>query len=165
MGVDHYSSNELMAEKKGFEPSIPFPVYSLSRGAPSTTRPPLRCRLTMATNVGMQGLFGEILKILSLSAAEVLSSENSSGSGSVRQKNGTIQRGTIESAMVPRSRKSSRPPTPEQITAPPGEERDCRLEIATADRTAVCRRTKIEIKRASFESLIWTLKATINTQG
>ncbi|MQW01424.1 hypothetical protein CN168_25840 [Sinorhizobium medicae] len=34
----------------------------------------------------MQGLFGEILKILSLSAAEVLSSENSSGSGSVRQK-------------------------------------------------------------------------------
>jgi site-specific DNA recombinase len=31
-----------MAEKKGFEPSIPFPVYSLSRGAPSTTRPPLR---------------------------------------------------------------------------------------------------------------------------
>ena len=31
-----------MAERKGFEPSIPFPVYSLSRGAPSTTRPPLR---------------------------------------------------------------------------------------------------------------------------
>ena len=31
-----------MAERKGFEPSIPFRVYSLSRGAPSTTRPPLR---------------------------------------------------------------------------------------------------------------------------
>ncbi len=31
-----------MAETKGFEPSIPFPVYSLSRGAPSTTRPRLR---------------------------------------------------------------------------------------------------------------------------
>lgn len=35
-------TNVEMAEKKGFEPSIPFPVYSLSRGAPSTTRPPLR---------------------------------------------------------------------------------------------------------------------------
>ncbi len=33
-----------MAERKGFEPSIPSPVYSLSRGAPSTTRPPLRRR-------------------------------------------------------------------------------------------------------------------------
>ena len=31
-----------VAETKGFEPSIPFPVYSLSRGAPSTTRPRLR---------------------------------------------------------------------------------------------------------------------------
>jgi site-specific DNA recombinase len=31
-----------MAEKMGFEPTIPFRVYSLSRGAPSTTRPPLR---------------------------------------------------------------------------------------------------------------------------
>ena len=30
-----------LAERKGFEPSIPSPVYSLSRGAPSTTRPPL----------------------------------------------------------------------------------------------------------------------------
>ncbi len=31
-----------MAERKGFEPSRRLPVYSLSRGAPSTTRPPLR---------------------------------------------------------------------------------------------------------------------------
>ena len=32
----------MMAETKGFEPSRRFPVYSLSRGAPSTTRPRLR---------------------------------------------------------------------------------------------------------------------------
>ena len=31
-----------MAETKGFEPSRQLPVYSLSRGAPSTTRPRLR---------------------------------------------------------------------------------------------------------------------------
>ena len=33
---------EAMAEGEGFEPSIRFPVYTLSRRAPSTTRPPLR---------------------------------------------------------------------------------------------------------------------------
>jgi hypothetical protein len=32
-----------MAEGEGFEPSIRFPVYTLSRRAPSTTRPPLQC--------------------------------------------------------------------------------------------------------------------------
>ena len=31
-----------VAETKGFEPSRPFRAYSLSRGAPSTTRPHLR---------------------------------------------------------------------------------------------------------------------------
>src|SRR3990170_4846845 len=31
-----------VAEGEGFEPSIRFPVYTLSRRAPSTTRPPLR---------------------------------------------------------------------------------------------------------------------------
>ncbi len=31
-----------MAEKEGFEPSIEFPLYTLSRGAPSATRPFLR---------------------------------------------------------------------------------------------------------------------------
>jgi hypothetical protein len=31
-----------MAEEAGFEPAIRFPVYTLSRRAPSTTRPPLR---------------------------------------------------------------------------------------------------------------------------
>ena len=30
-----------MAEREGFEPSIKFPLYALSRGAPSATRPPL----------------------------------------------------------------------------------------------------------------------------
>src|SRR5690606_38089439 len=35
-----------MAERKGFEPLRRFPAYTLSRRAPSTTRPPLRiaCR-------------------------------------------------------------------------------------------------------------------------
>ncbi len=31
-----------MAEREGFEPSRRFPAYTLSRRAPSTTRPPLR---------------------------------------------------------------------------------------------------------------------------
>ena len=31
-----------LAERAGFEPAIRFPVYTLSRRAPSTTRPPLR---------------------------------------------------------------------------------------------------------------------------
>ena len=31
-----------MAERKGFEPLIPLTVYTLSKRAPSTTRPPLR---------------------------------------------------------------------------------------------------------------------------
>ena len=33
---------EQMAERAGFEPAIRFPVYTLSRRAPSTTRPPLQ---------------------------------------------------------------------------------------------------------------------------
>ena len=33
-----------MAEEAGFEPAIRFPVYTLSRRAPSTTRPPLHWR-------------------------------------------------------------------------------------------------------------------------
>ena len=31
----------LMAERKGFEPLIPLTAYTLSKRAPSTTRPPL----------------------------------------------------------------------------------------------------------------------------
>ena len=34
-----------MAERERFELSIRFPAYTLSRGAPSTTRPPFRFRL------------------------------------------------------------------------------------------------------------------------
>src|SRR5713101_192128 len=33
-----------MAEREGFEPSIEFPLYTLSKRAPSTTRPSLRAR-------------------------------------------------------------------------------------------------------------------------
>jgi hypothetical protein len=32
-----------LAERAGFEPAIPFRVYTLSRRAPSTTRTPLLC--------------------------------------------------------------------------------------------------------------------------
>lgn len=35
-----------MAERQGFEPWRRFPAYTLSRRAPSTTRPPLRIPLT-----------------------------------------------------------------------------------------------------------------------
>ena len=31
-----------LAEREGFEPSIRFPIYTLSKRAPSTTRPPLQ---------------------------------------------------------------------------------------------------------------------------
>ena len=33
--------NEKMADREGFEPSIEFPLYTRSRRAPSTTRPPV----------------------------------------------------------------------------------------------------------------------------
>lgn len=45
-----------MAEKMGFEPTIPSRVYSLSRGAPSTTRPPLRSGLIIGKRYRWQGL-------------------------------------------------------------------------------------------------------------
>ena len=35
-------SNKNMAERMGFEPMIEFPLYTLSKRAPSTTRPPLQ---------------------------------------------------------------------------------------------------------------------------
>src|SRR5579871_558972 len=35
-------SSAIMAEREGFEPSIEFPLYTLSKRAPSTTRPSLR---------------------------------------------------------------------------------------------------------------------------
>lgn len=37
-----YKVENLLADREGFEPSIRFPVYTLSRRAPSTTRPPVR---------------------------------------------------------------------------------------------------------------------------
>ena len=36
------SSDGLVAEREGFEPSKQFPVYTLSKRAPSATRPPLQ---------------------------------------------------------------------------------------------------------------------------
>ena len=43
-----YRMAKILAEGAGFEPAIPFPVYTLSRRAPSTTRPPLRIPLVRA---------------------------------------------------------------------------------------------------------------------
>src|SRR4051794_7877611 len=39
-----------MAEREGFEPSIEFPLYTLSKRAPSTTRPSLRFKLRGVLN-------------------------------------------------------------------------------------------------------------------
>jgi hypothetical protein len=44
-----------MAETKGFEPSRRFPAYSLSRGAPSTTRPRFRRLVYLAPPRGTRG--------------------------------------------------------------------------------------------------------------
>ena len=38
-----------MAEREGFEPSIHFTVYTLSRRAPSAARPPLRYEVGIVT--------------------------------------------------------------------------------------------------------------------
>ena len=54
-----------IAERKGFEPSIRFPVYTLSRRAPSTTRTPL-CLLRPVSvggaNLRHPDLFSEYFK-------------------------------------------------------------------------------------------------------
>ena len=39
-----------MAERKGFEPPIPFPVYLISNQAPSATRPPLQGSVTICNS-------------------------------------------------------------------------------------------------------------------
>ncbi len=39
-----WPGNQDMAEREGFEPPIPVKVYTLSRRAPSATRPSLRTR-------------------------------------------------------------------------------------------------------------------------
>ena len=40
-----------MAERKGFEPLIPLTVYTLSKRAPSTTRPSLQKKSTYIYNL------------------------------------------------------------------------------------------------------------------
>jgi hypothetical protein len=51
-----------MAERAGFEPAIRFPVYTLSRRAPSTTRPPLRLQLVRngAARALLRGALGAV---------------------------------------------------------------------------------------------------------
>jgi hypothetical protein len=41
--------DSVMAEREGFEPSIEFPLYTLSRRAPSTTRPSLQTEKSFAS--------------------------------------------------------------------------------------------------------------------
>ncbi len=41
-GQERTARKRALAERAGFEPAIRFPVYTLSRRAPSTTRPPLQ---------------------------------------------------------------------------------------------------------------------------
>jgi hypothetical protein len=41
-----------LAERAGFEPAIPLPVYTLSKRAPSTARPPLRVRADVSGGAG-----------------------------------------------------------------------------------------------------------------
>src|ERR1044071_8523646 len=45
-----------LAEGAGFEPAIRFPVYTLSRRAPSTTRPPLHAGFFAARRRGTNGV-------------------------------------------------------------------------------------------------------------
>ena len=40
-----------MAEREGFEPSKQFPVYTLSKRAPSATRPPLQLIIGSFENI------------------------------------------------------------------------------------------------------------------
>ena len=47
-----------MAEREGFEPSIRLPVYTRSRRAPSTTRPPLRVRMRACGSLADRGASG-----------------------------------------------------------------------------------------------------------
>lgn len=48
---------EEVADTEGFEPSRPFRAYSLSRGAPSTTRPRVLDRVDTHLSAGLQGFF------------------------------------------------------------------------------------------------------------
>jgi hypothetical protein len=50
MGQPPCASNWVVAEREGFEPSIGVNLYTLSRGAPSATRPPLRERQRILTH-------------------------------------------------------------------------------------------------------------------
>ena len=50
------NSHEVMAETMGFEPTRRFPAYSLSRGAPSTTRPRLHLRVYLCHDPRTRGI-------------------------------------------------------------------------------------------------------------
>jgi hypothetical protein len=53
-----------MAEREGFEPSVPLPAHRFSRAAPSTTRSPLRTHRIL-TDRAERTIFLWIINILS----------------------------------------------------------------------------------------------------
>ena len=55
---DFRSFSGAVAERKGFEPLRRFPAYTLSRRAPSTTRPSLRIALISGWNIPEGRLVG-----------------------------------------------------------------------------------------------------------
>ena len=73
--INHKKHSEIkalqseLAERKGFEPSRSFHLYALSRGAPSTTRPPLRAAPLARDNKSIKRF---------LQNASVLSNESAS---------------------------------------------------------------------------------------
>ena len=70
---------KILAEGAGFEPAIRFPVYTLSKRAPSATRPPLRRKrqrnrehLELQPLYSGQDFFFGLLRLISLIAQKAL---------------------------------------------------------------------------------------------
>ena len=75
--------NNLMAEREGFEPSIRINVYTLSRRAPSATRPPLHIfrlyaftALSPGENTDTTGTLTNAMAYATVSAAAILPEEH-----------------------------------------------------------------------------------------
>ncbi len=51
----------MVADRKGFEPSRQLPAYSLSRGAPSTARPPVHLQVYMLERFHSRRFFKNLI--------------------------------------------------------------------------------------------------------
>ncbi len=54
LNKNNFNQNKLMAERVGFEPTVPLTVHKLSKPAPSTTRPSLhenKNKLNLNSNI------------------------------------------------------------------------------------------------------------------